>query len=111
MADIATDVLSHADFSSDRQIEKALQSVRELSDELIRAIARFRYDSRHRRLVHKLRRANTEGTLTATERDVFSALAAKEHDFSIVKAIALLEARRRGLKIRLFASDASVSRA
>ncbi|MCI0698533.1 hypothetical protein L0337_41855 [candidate division KSB1 bacterium] len=111
MADIATDILSHADFSSDRQVEKALQSVRELSDELIRAIARFRYDSRRRRLVHKLRHANTEGALTATEMDVFSALAGKEHDFSIVKAIALLEARRRGLKIRLLPSGTSVARA
>ncbi len=111
MADIAKDVLAHADFSSDKQIEKALQSVRELSDELIRAIARFRYDSRRRRLVHKLRRANTEGALTATEKDVFSALAGKEHDSSIVKAIALLEARRRGLRIRLAHSNASVSRA
>jgi hypothetical protein len=110
MADIAADVLAHADFSSDRQIEKALQSVRELSDELIRAIARFRYDSRRRRLVHKLRRTNTEGALTAMEMDVFSALAGKEHDFSIVKALARLEARRRGLKIRLSPGDVSVSR-
>ncbi|MGH7594798.1 MAG: hypothetical protein ACREOI_00510 [bacterium] len=110
MADIATDVLAHADFSSDKRVEKALQSVQELSDELIRAIARFRYDSRRRRLVHKLRRANTEGALTATEDDVFSALAGKEHDFSIVKAIALLEARRRGLKIRLLPSGTSVAR-
>jgi hypothetical protein len=99
MADIATDVLAQADFSSDRQIEKALQSVRDLSDELIRAIAQFRYDSKRRRLVNKLRRANTEGELTATEKDVFSALIGKELDFAIVKAIALLEARRRGLQI------------
>jgi hypothetical protein len=111
MADIATDVLAHADFSSDKQIEKALQSVQELSDELIRAIAKFRYDSKRRRLVHKLRRANTEGALTATEMDVFSALTGKEHDFSIVKAIARLEARRRGLKIRPFPSKTAVSRA
>lgn len=111
MADIATDILSHADFSSDKQVEKALQSMRELSDELIRAIARFRYDSRRRRLVHKFRRANTEGALTATEREVFSALAGKEHDFSVVKAIALVEARRRGLKIRLLPSGASDARA
>ncbi|MDZ7362069.1 MAG: hypothetical protein ONB46_15290 [candidate division KSB1 bacterium] len=111
MADIATDVLAHADFSSDKQIEKALQSVRGLSDELIRAIAQFRYDAKRRRLVNKLRRANTEGALTATENDVFSALIGKEHDFSIVKAIALLEARRRGLKIRRFSGGASVLRA
>jgi hypothetical protein len=111
MADIATDVLSRADFSSDKQVEKALQSMRELSDELIRMIARFRYDSRRRRFVHKLRRANAEGALTATEKDVFNALAGKEHDFSVVKAIALLEARRRGLKIRLLPSGTSVARA
>ncbi len=109
MADIATDILSHGDFSSDKQVEKALQSVRELSDELIRAIAKFRYDSKRRHLVHKLRRANTEGALTATEMDVFSALTGKEHDFSIVKAIALLEARRRGLKIRPFPGGAAVA--
>jgi hypothetical protein len=44
------------------------------------------------------------------EMDVFSALAGKEHDFSIVKALARLEARRRGLKIRLSPGDVSVSR-
>jgi hypothetical protein len=108
MADIATDVLAHADFSSDRQIEKALQSVRELSDELIRAMAQFRYDSKRRRLVNKLRRANTEGELTATGKSVFSALVDKGLDFAIVKVIALLEARRRGLKIRLFIKSASL---
>jgi len=99
MADIATDVLAHADFSSNQQVDKALQSVRELSDELIRAIAQFRYDSKRRRLVNKLRNANTEGELTATGKSAFSALIDKGLDFAIVKAIALLEARRRGLKI------------
>jgi len=99
MADIATDVLAHADFSSDRQIEKTLQSVREFSDELIRALAQFRYDSKRRRLVNRLRRANTEGELTATGKNIFSALIDKGLDFAIVKAVALLEARRRGLKI------------
>ena len=99
MADIATDVLVHADFSSARQIKKALQTVHDFSDELILAMAQFRYDSKRRRLVNKFRCANTEGELTATGKNAFSALVDKGLDFAIVKAIALLEARRRGLKI------------
>jgi len=100
MSDIAADVIGRYDFSSDKQIAGALKRVRALSDELIRAIAQFRYDSARRRQVHQLRRNNTEGKLTVAQNDLFSALVDQNEDFAIVKAIALLEARRRGLNIQ-----------
>lgn len=97
MADIATEVLTRYDFSSDAQIDKALLRFRDLSNELIRALARFKYDAKHRRALGKLRQANTEGALTSTQFDVFATMVSKEDDYSIVKALARLEAARRGL--------------
>jgi hypothetical protein len=100
MADIATDVLSHYDLSSDEQIDDALQRLRDLSDELIQAIADFKYGFKRRRFLHKLREANTEGSLTAAQNEVFETLVDEEEEFSIVKAIAKIEVHRRGLKKR-----------
>jgi len=99
MNDIAADVIGRYDFSSDKQLAGALKRIRALSDELIRAIAQFRYDSARRRQAHQLRRNNTDGKLTAAQSDLFNTLVDKNEDFAIVKAIALLEARRRDLKI------------
>ena len=99
MADIFSDILSHYDFSSEAQISKAVKKFLDLSDDFIRTIALFKFDAKRRRKVQSLRKANTEGKLKALQQNALKNIATNEADLAIVKAIAYLEAERRGLQI------------
>ncbi len=85
MSDLSHDVLAHSDFSSKKGMDKALARMRDLSDELIYAIARFKLDSKRRRALRKFREANLEGTLAAPERHMLENLATQSEDFSIAE--------------------------
>jgi hypothetical protein len=100
MTDLVADALALNDFSSEKKIDSALQRFDKLSDELIRSIARFRYDAARRRQARKLRHANTEGRLTAGQKHILKVLATKEDDLAIAKTMAQIEAVRRALSTR-----------
>ena len=100
ITDIVADTLAHNDFSTEKKIDNAVQRFHNLSNELIKSIARFRYDTTRRRQARKLRRVNTEGRLTASQEQILKAITTKEDDLAIAKTMAQIEAKRRVLSTR-----------
>lgn len=96
--DLTAEAVIRYDFPAEKKTKQSMLGMRELSDELVLTIARFKFDAKRRRFLHKLLAANREGTLTSAQQEVFNAWVEREERFALIKVQALLEARRRGLK-------------
>lgn len=96
--DLTAEAVIRYDFSAEKKTKQNMLGMRELSDELVLTIARFKFDAKRRRFLRKLLAANREGALTSAQKEIFNAWVDREERFALIKALASLEARRRGLK-------------